>query len=80
MDRCAYPLLAWLGAIRFNRPPHCPLLPSKEGSPIGKINNVETRMLSGILLAWAIFTVFSFVFVVYDLIKNTPEAGVMKVG
>jgi len=37
-------------------------------------------MLTGILIAWALLTVLSFVFVVYDLKKNTPEAGVMKVG
>ena len=37
-------------------------------------------MLTGILVAWALLTLLSFVFVVYDLKKNTPEAGVMKVG
>jgi len=37
-------------------------------------------MLSGALILWAVLTVLSFIFVVYDLIKNTPEAGVMKIG
>ncbi len=37
-------------------------------------------MLTGILVAWALLTLLSLVFVVYDLKKNTPEAGVMKVG
>lgn len=37
-------------------------------------------MLSGALILWAVLTALSFIFVVYDLIKNTPEAGVMKVG
>jgi len=37
-------------------------------------------MLTGILVAWALLTLLSFVFVVYDLKKNTPKAGVMKVG
>ena len=37
-------------------------------------------MLGGALVLWTVLTVCSFVFIVYDLIKNTPEAGVMKVG
>lgn len=37
-------------------------------------------MLDGILILWAVLTVLSLVFVVYDLIVVTPEAGVMKVG
>lgn len=37
-------------------------------------------LLSGALTLWAVLTVLSFIFVVYDLIKNTPEAGVMKIG
>ena len=37
-------------------------------------------MLNGALILWAVLTVLSFIFIVYDLIKNTPEAGVMKVG
>lgn len=37
-------------------------------------------MLDGMLILWAILTVLSFIYVVYDLIANTPEAGVMKVG
>ena len=37
-------------------------------------------MFTGILITWAILTFLSFTFTVYDLIKNTPEAGVMKVG
>lgn len=37
-------------------------------------------MLEGALLLWAVLTVLSFIFVVYDLIVHTPEAGVMKVG
>ena len=37
-------------------------------------------MLSGALVLWTVLTVLSFIFVVYDLIKNTPEAAVMKVG
>jgi len=37
-------------------------------------------MLDGALILWAVLTVLSFIFVVYDLIVHTPEAGVMKVG
>ena len=37
-------------------------------------------MLSGALVLWTVLTVLSFIFVVYDLIKNPPEAAVMKVG
>lgn len=36
--------------------------------------------MTGFFIAWSIFTLMSFGFVVYDLIKNTPEAGVMKFG
>jgi len=37
-------------------------------------------MLDGMLVLWTVLTVLSFAFIVYDLIVNTPEAGVMKVG
>lgn len=35
-------------------------------------------MLEGILILWFILTVLSLVYVAYDVIKVTPEAGVMK--
>jgi len=37
-------------------------------------------MLDGMLILWTVLTLLSFGFVVYDLVVNTPEAGVMKVG
>lgn len=36
-------------------------------------------MLTGFLLLWFILTALSLIFVIYDLITTTPEAGVMKV-
>ena len=35
-------------------------------------------MLNGILILWFTLTLLSFLWIVYDLITNTPEAGVMK--
>jgi len=37
-------------------------------------------MLDGILLLWVILTILSVVYVAYDLIVNTPEPVVMKIG
>ncbi|GAB4187179.1 MAG: DUF4396 domain-containing protein [Simkaniaceae bacterium] len=37
-------------------------------------------MLQGILLLWSVLVLLSFVFIVYDLIKVTPEHWVMKLG
>lgn len=36
--------------------------------------------MDGALILWAVLTVLSFIFVVYDLVVHTPEAEVMKVG
>jgi len=36
-------------------------------------------MLEGILILWTVLTILSLVFVIYDLITVTPEAGIMKV-
>lgn len=37
-------------------------------------------MITGIMLTWFIFTAFSVMFVSYDLAKNTPAMGIMKLG
>ena len=37
-------------------------------------------MLEGMLILWGILTLFSLIFMIYDLIWVTPEAGVMKLG